>query len=230
MLMHACEAIPRASGAAESDSPHHDRASSAGQFFAVCGQGCRRASPSRLCFSALRSCHAWSAGDALWPRRRSGDPVLSAISSVAARISRDCVAEINHAVKAAREIGHAPTLLFALACTTYTQICCRDYAAATPQLDEAHRLGRGKRRLVLEGEGDGSAGLRIGRTGKSADAVPMITSGISARSLNGRNSMDYRRSLLFLASAYADLRQIDEAWRCISEATTVGETTKERWH
>ena len=32
--MHACDAIPYASGAAESDSPHHDRASSAGQFLA----------------------------------------------------------------------------------------------------------------------------------------------------------------------------------------------------
>ena len=33
----------------------------------------------------------------------------------------------------------------------------------------------------------------------------------------------------FLARVYADLGQFDDAWRCMSEATTAVETTKERW-
>jgi predicted ATPase len=32
-----------------------------------------------------------------------------------------------------------------------------------------------------------------------------------------------------LAGAYAQLGQFEDAWRCIGEATTVIETTKERW-
>ena len=32
-----------------------------------------------------------------------------------------------------------------------------------------------------------------------------------------------------LASAYAELGQFDDAWRCVGEAMTVAETTKERW-
>jgi predicted ATPase len=32
-----------------------------------------------------------------------------------------------------------------------------------------------------------------------------------------------------LASAYAQLDQYDDAWRCIGEATTAMETTKEKW-
>ena len=32
-----------------------------------------------------------------------------------------------------------------------------------------------------------------------------------------------------LARAYAELGQFDEAWRCIGEAMTAVETTKERW-
>jgi hypothetical protein len=32
-----------------------------------------------------------------------------------------------------------------------------------------------------------------------------------------------------LARAYAELDQFDNAWRCISEATTTVETTKEKW-
>ena len=35
---------------------------------------------------------------------------------------------------------------------------------------------------------------------------------------------------LFISGlAYAQLGQLDEAWRCIDEAMTAGETTKERW-
>jgi predicted ATPase len=32
-----------------------------------------------------------------------------------------------------------------------------------------------------------------------------------------------------LASAYAELGQFDDAWRCVGEAMTVAETTKEKW-
>ena len=35
--------------------------------------------------------------------------------------------------------------------------------------------------------------------------------------------------LPYLARAYAELGQFDDAWRCISEAMTAVETTKERW-
>jgi predicted ATPase len=35
--------------------------------------------------------------------------------------------------------------------------------------------------------------------------------------------------LSYLASAYADLGQFEEAWRCIGEAISTIETTKERW-
>ena len=35
--------------------------------------------------------------------------------------------------------------------------------------------------------------------------------------------------LSYLARAYAELGQFDDAWRCIGEAMTAVETTKERW-
>ena len=35
--------------------------------------------------------------------------------------------------------------------------------------------------------------------------------------------------LSYLARAYADLGQFDDAWRCIGEAMSGIETTKERW-
>jgi predicted ATPase len=36
--------------------------------------------------------------------------------------------------------------------------------------------------------------------------------------------------LPYLAKAYAELGQFDNAWRCIDEAITATGTTKERWH
>jgi predicted ATPase len=36
--------------------------------------------------------------------------------------------------------------------------------------------------------------------------------------------------LSYLARAYADLGNFDDAWRCIVEAMTAVETTKERWY
>ena len=54
-------------------------------------------------------------------------------------IQTAALADIDHALKDAREIGHAATLLFALIITTCTHICCRDYAAANAQIDEASR-------------------------------------------------------------------------------------------
>ena len=41
--------------------------------------------------------------------------------------------------------------------------------------------------------------------------------------------MACRLFLSYLARAYADLGQFDDAWRCIGEAMTAIETTKERW-
>ena len=35
--------------------------------------------------------------------------------------------------------------------------------------------------------------------------------------------------LSYLAMAYAELDQFDDAWRCMSEAMTAIETTKEKW-
>ena len=65
-------------------------------------------------------------------------------------------------------------------------------------------------------------------TGKASDAVHMITSGITAfRSTGATLWLPWRLSNL--AGAYAELGQFDDAWRCIGEAMTAVETTKEKW-
>ena len=65
-------------------------------------------------------------------------------------------------------------------------------------------------------------------TGKASDAVQMITSGITALRSTGA-TLWMPLYLSYLARAYAELGQFDDAWRCIGEAMTAMETTKERW-
>ncbi len=46
--------------------------------------------------------------------------------------------------------------------------------------------------------------------------------------VNRSNSVDAVVFVIF-GEAYADLGQFDDAWRCIGEAMTAVETTKEKW-
>jgi predicted ATPase len=71
-------------------------------------------------------------------------------------------------------------------------------------------------------------GWLLGLTGRAADAVQTITSGIAAwRSTEATWSLP--SWLSYLAAGHAELGQLDEAWRCIGEAMSTIETTKERW-
>ena len=83
-------------------------------------------------------------------------------------------------------------------------------------------LWRTKRvRSVLEGERNICS--KVGYfavTGKASDAVHTITTGISALRSTGATVVD-AVVLSYLARAYAELGQFDEAWRCIGEAMTI---------
>ena len=65
-------------------------------------------------------------------------------------------------------------------------------------------------------------------TGKASDAVQMINSGIAAYRSTGSTEW-VPLYLSYLGIAYAELGQFDDARRCISEAMTAAETTKETW-
>jgi predicted ATPase len=65
-------------------------------------------------------------------------------------------------------------------------------------------------------------------TGKASDAVHQITSGIAAYQSTGA-TVWLRQGLSYLAKAYADLGQFDDAWRSIGESIDTTETTKETW-
>jgi predicted ATPase/class 3 adenylate cyclase len=138
------------------------------------------------------------------------------------------LADLAQAIGDAREIGQAATLMYALLHVSFTHIHCGNYATATGVLNELAGLAGKKGALFWKAHGTAQQGCLFGLIGKASNAVERLSSGITAFRLTGSTSWMPTR-LAYLAKAYADLDQFDEASRYIGEAMTTVETTKERW-
>ena len=136
--------------------------------------------------------------------------------------------DVDQALKDAREIGHAPSLMLALALTSLTHLLLGNYAEATAQADELVAMAGEKSAALFKAWGSIEQGCVLAPTSKASDAVHRITSGIAAFRSTGATYF-LPTWLSYLAKAYADLGQFDDAWHCIGEAIVVVEKTKETW-
>jgi predicted ATPase len=138
------------------------------------------------------------------------------------------LADSERALKDAREIGQAATLMFALLHASMTHICCGNYATANALLDELVPLADEKGASFWKAYGMSLQGCLLVLTGKASDAVHMMTSAMAAWRSTGA-TMWVPVYLSHLARAYADVGEFDHAWRCIGEAIAAIKTAKERW-
>jgi predicted ATPase len=137
------------------------------------------------------------------------------------------LAETDRAIAAARETNHMPTLLFALSCTAFTNICCRDYATAIMRVDECIALAQGKVPF-FEMSATTLRGCVFAQTGNAVEAIEAISAEIAGlRAIGATTWGTY--FLALLALAHAQLGKLEDARRCIGEAHTDIETRKERW-
>jgi class 3 adenylate cyclase/tetratricopeptide (TPR) repeat protein len=90
------------------------------------------------------------------------------------------LADTNRALKDARGIGQAATLMYALMMAAMIHVFCRKYAAANAQVDELVALADEKGAFFWKAIGKMVQGLLFVMTGKASNAVEMITSGIAA--------------------------------------------------
>jgi predicted ATPase len=135
--------------------------------------------------------------------------------------------QTDRAVAVARETGHVPTLLFALTLTALTHICCREHAAATAHLEECITFAQ-EEAPYMKYLAAANRGCVLAQTGKASEAIQTISEAITE--LRPIGATVWRTAwLAHLGLAYAELGKLDDAWRCISEAISVAETTKERW-
>jgi predicted ATPase len=114
--------------------------------------------------------------------------------------------------------------MYALFHASLTHTWCGNYVAAAALDDELLTLANEKSSLFWKADGTLVRGSIFALTGKASEAVQMITSGITA--LRSTGATGFSGYLPDLASAYAELGQFDDAWRCIGQAMTEVETTK----
>jgi predicted ATPase len=118
--------------------------------------------------------------------------------------------------------------MYALCVTSLTHILCGNYSVATTQAQELVALAEEKGSLLWKAYGTLNRACLLALTGRASDAIPMITSAITAWRSTG-STLWTTVYLSYLTRAHAELGQFDDAWRCIGEAMTAVETTKERW-
>jgi class 3 adenylate cyclase/tetratricopeptide (TPR) repeat protein len=136
--------------------------------------------------------------------------------------------DAERAVKNARETGQATTLMYALFFAVANHIRCGNYAAAHTQVDELVALADERGAPYWKAFGTAMRGWLFTETGKPSDAVRAITSGIT--SLRSTRAALYEPwHLWYLATAYAELGQPDDARRCIDDAMDKVERSKEKW-
>jgi predicted ATPase len=132
------------------------------------------------------------------------------------------------AVKNARETGQATTLFYALHQAGFDYTLCGNYAAANAPVDELIALADERGARVWKALGTAMQGYLFALTGKASDAVRAITTGTTSLRSTGA-TLHEPRHLWHLAMAYAELGQLDDAWRCIDDAIDKVERSKEKW-
>jgi predicted ATPase len=137
------------------------------------------------------------------------------------------LADADEAVKDAREIGHATTLMNALSITPIYRFLCEEYALASAQVDESVALADEKGASYWKALGILNKALISAMTAKTRDAAQRMASCITAYRSTGATFM-VPTYLSFLARAYAEVGLIDDAWRRIQEAVALVETTKQK--
>ena len=135
--------------------------------------------------------------------------------------------DLNRALNDAHAIQQAATSMFTQAWAAFTQMQCGNYPEASMQLDQVMTLAEKKGSfwtvpaMILRG-------LLLALTGKTSDAIQVLTSTLVA-SQQTRSSLLRPLRLSYLAEAYADAGRFDDGWRCIDEAKTAIESSGERW-
>jgi class 3 adenylate cyclase/predicted ATPase len=136
--------------------------------------------------------------------------------------------DADDALRKARAIGQAATLMLALAHAPIPYTLCGNYAAAAAQAQELAALAEEKGSPVWKALGVMNQGSVLALAGRAADAIDRLISGIAAYRTTG-STLWLPLYLPRLSRAHAEFGQFEEAWRCVGEAMTGVETTKENW-
>jgi predicted ATPase len=139
------------------------------------------------------------------------------------------LADMHQALKEAREIGQAGTLLHTLNYATIAHFLCGAYEVAEALAKELFTLADEKGALVVwKPAGLLYQGWLRAVTGRASEAVQLLAPGLAALRSVG-TTIFTPVGLSLLAKSYAALGQLDDARRSADEARNVIERTTETW-
>jgi tetratricopeptide (TPR) repeat protein len=107
---------------------------------------------------------------------------------------------VDQVVKGAREIGHAASLIYALAATSVPHLLVGNYASVNAQTDEAVAMAEEIAEVSWMAISETVQGYVLALTGKASEAVHQITSGIAAQRSTGA-TVWLPKGLSYLAKA-----------------------------
>ena len=136
------------------------------------------------------------------------------------------ISDSDQAVGDGRDIGQAASLMYALLLASRTHTFCGNYATATALVKEATAWADEKGSLLTKAIG---ALIQVALTDNTAAALQNSIDGLNALR-RAEHKILFPMYLSWLARAHAALGQFDDAWRCIGEAMTAVEQTKESWY
>ena len=137
------------------------------------------------------------------------------------------LSDANEAIRYAREIGHAATLMYALGIAPLVVVARGDYATAVLLSDEVIALADQKSALFWKVFGMRLRGQCLACTGRAAQAVKVLTATANAYRSTGSTAL-VPLDQLYFAKAYTELGQFADASSCVDEAMATLEKNKDR--
>jgi predicted ATPase len=137
--------------------------------------------------------------------------------------------EADDAINYARDIGQTASFLYAVTRIAWFHLVVSNYVKAAEQIRELMTLAEEMEGSYWTAAGMMLQGCLFALTGKGSTAINQITSGIAMSRLQGSHLLRMPWYHSCMARAHVELGQPDDARRCISNAITAMENTKETW-
>ena len=137
------------------------------------------------------------------------------------------LAEAERALRCAREVGHAGTMMFALGHAPFVHLYCGNHVGTDAAIDELVGLAEEKYSPFWKAAGMMWQQQLLLEMNKASPIQKLVTLLAAYRAMG--LTIYVQTNLVYLAIAQAELGKLDDAWRSIAEAISIIETTKERW-
>ena len=137
------------------------------------------------------------------------------------------LADTERALKIARDSAHAATLIYVLNFSVSTHVLCGHLETANALIDEFIPLKDQIGSVSWDGWGTGHRGCVLAVTGKAAEAVQDLASGIAANAINRKHDVDACVPVLSGAEPRQTSVNSTQPGPISDEAMSAVETTKE---